>query len=249
MYFKIRGNGEYKLKFEDNNVIKYSLTSNSRLIAAAQKQQDFKSNFFKSPTIHEITDSSFTMEYINGESFIDFFIRASKRDLDGLILKLDGYFKERIVGDYYLPIDIIIDKLKTLPNTEYLIDFLRDKKTIKIKAGLCHGDMTLSNMIFAEEIYLIDFLDSYMESPTMDILKLRQDTNLYWSFNMIDKVSDKIKLKIGLNYIDEWLNSTFDMEYYNLLQCINLHRIFPYAKDSQIVEYLNKNIYKLCEHL
>ena len=104
-------------------------------------------------------------------------------------------------------------------------------------------------MIFAEDIYLIDFLDSYMETPTIDILKLRQDTHLHWGFNMVDNVRDVVKIKIGLGYIDEWIMDTFDIDQYNLLQSINLFRIFPYTDDPKIKEYLTRNIRKLCERL
>lgn len=249
MSFKIKGNSGYTLQIEKNKVIKRALTDDPRLVISAHKQQEFKSSFFKTPKVYDITDSSFTMEYINGDSFIEFLSRASKRDLDGLIARLDGYFKERIVGECNIPISVFKEKLKSLPHAWKLLDYINDKDSINVKVGLCHGDMTFSNMIFAEDIYLIDFLETYIDSPTMDILKLRQDTQLYWSFNMIKKSLDPIKVKIGLQYIDEWITSTFDVENYNILQCINLYRIFPYTNDSKIEEYLKQNICKLCGHL
>lgn len=249
MSFKISGNSQYRLRLEKNKVIKEALTDDTRLVVSARKQQEFKSSFFKTPKVYDIDKSSFTMEYINGDSFIEFLSRASKRDLDGLIARLDGYFKERIVGDCYIPISVFREKLKLLPESQELLNYIKDKDSINIKVGLCHGDMTFSNMIFAEDVYLIDFLDAYIDSPTMDILKLRQDTQLYWSFNMIKKPLDPVKVKIGLQYIDEWITSTFDIDHYNILQCINLYRIFPYTSNPKIEKYLKQNIYKLCEHL
>jgi len=115
--------------------------------------------------------------------------------------------------------------------------------------GNCHGDMTLSNMIFGKDIYLIDFLDSYIESPTLDLIKLRQDTHLYWSLNMIDKTTDLTKIKLGLNYIDNWILDNYKIEDYELLQIINLLRIYPYTKDEKIINWLDTNIKKLCELL
>jgi len=248
MPFKVKGNSGYRLKRDNNLVVKYAEQYDERLIKSAQKQKEFKSNYFKTPQVYDITNSSFTMEYINGDSFIDFFTRASKRDLDGLILKLDNYFKERIVGQYNLPMDVIKEKLISIPNATHLLEYVDKFDYINIKIGKCHGDLTFSNMVFAEDVYLIDFLDSYIESPTMDIVKLRQDTQLYWSLNMVDKVKDEIKIKLGLNYIDKWITNTFDIEHYNLLQTINLYRIYPYTNNPLILEYLNQNINKLCEH-
>ena len=109
--------------------------------------------------------------------------------------------------------------------------------------------MTLSNMIFAEDIYLIDFLDSYIESPTMDIIKLRQDTHLYWSLNMVNDITDLTKIKLGLKYIDNFLLNNYNVDEYYFLQIINLIRIFPYTIDKETEDWLTKNINELCEHL
>lgn len=247
MPFKIKGNSNYELKLENNIVTKYSTVEDPRLIVSANKQNEFKSNYFKTPKIYEINESSFSMEYINGESFIEFFGRASKRDLDGLIYKIDGYIQENILGDYNLPIDILKQKIKQIPSAKNVLINFKEKEYIKVKVGKCHGDFTFSNMVFAENIYLIDFLDSYIDSPTIDIVKIRQDTHLYWSLNMVNDVRDVIKVKLGLKYIDDWITSKYPVEDYNLLQAINLSRIIPYAKTPKIQEYLKQNITKLCE--
>ena len=130
-----------------------------------------------------------------------------------------------------------------------MLPLLDNELDIRIKVGLAHGDMTLSNMIFTDEIYLIDFLDSYIESPTMDLVKLRQDTHLHWSLNMISSVTDLSKIKLGLSYIDDWLVENYPIEKYELLQIINLQRIYPYTNNVKIKKYLETNINKLCEIL
>lgn len=249
MDFKVKGHSNYKLEINNDFVIKSAEKSDSRLKKSALKQQTFKSNFFKTPYVENITDCSFSMKYINGESFSQFFTNASKRDLDNLISKIDGYLQERIVGEMDLPKLVLENKLKSLPNGESLLPILDNIDSISIKVGLSHGDMTLSNMIFAEDIYLIDFLDSYIESPTMDLVKLRQDTHLYWSLNMVTDTLDETKIKLGLQYIDNWLVDTYPIKEYEILQIINLFRIYPYTNDEKIKKYLSKNINKLCELL
>ena len=189
------------------------------------------------------------MEYIQGQSFSEFFNLATKYDLDLLIEKLDGYFSETIIGEINLPVSVLTNKLTSLPNNENLLSLLSNKEFIKVKVGNCHGDMTLSNMIFDNNIYLIDFLDSYIESPTMDIVKLRQDTHLLWSLNMVDTPLDLTKIKIGLEYIDKWICANFNVDDYEILQIINLLRIYPYSTDEKIKIWIDKNIKKLCEHL
>lgn len=249
MDFKVKGHSNYNLKLHENVVTKSSVNDDARLVKSALKQKEFKSDYFKSPNVVEINKDSFLMEYIQGESFSQFFTLATKRDLDGLIRKLDGYFKERIIGETTLPIQILKDKLKSIPSGNNLLYLLENEFDIKIKVGLSHGDMTLSNMIFTDEIYLIDFLDSYIESPTMDLVKLRQDTHLHWSLNMVNSVTDLSKIKLGLSYIDNWLVKNYPIEKYELLQIINLQRIYPYTDDTKIKNYLETNINKLCKLL
>jgi tRNA A-37 threonylcarbamoyl transferase component Bud32 len=250
MDFKVKGHSKYKLSLiDDNYVKKYTDLSDDRLVLSAKKQNKFKSNFFKKPEIISIDDTSFIMKYIRGKSFAEFLELASKSDLDFLIEKLDGYFSETIVGEIELPIEVLKNKINSLNLGKKFVSLLDNKSTIKIYVGNCHGDMTLSNMIFSNNIYLIDFLDSYIESPTMDLVKLRQDTHLYWSLNMIDKTTDFTKIKLGLKYIDNWILNNYKIEDYNLLQVINLLRIYPYTTDEKILNWLDENIKHLCEHL
>lgn len=249
MDFKVKGHSKYTLYREKSLVIKSSDTHDERLYKAAQKQKNFKSNYFKTPKVHEIHNSFFIMDYIRGHSFVEFFEMASKEDLDFLIEKLDGYFKENIVSCINLPIEVLKNKLTSLNIEKKIVSLLNNKSHISVYVGNSHGDMTLSNMIFGKDIYLIDFLDSYIESPTMDLVKLRQDTHLYWSLNMVDKTTDLTKVKLGLKYIDNWINDNYKIGDYELLQLINLLRIYPYSTDKKINNWLDKNIKELCEHL
>ena len=250
MDFKVRGHSKYKLKLENNLVTKYHYKDDDRLVASANKQTEFISKYFKTPKVLDIQSNKFEMEYISGYSFSQFLTSASKRDLDGFINKIDGYLKENIIGELNVPIQLFINKIKSIDfNSDLLLSKIKDKKDIKIKVGLSHGDMTLSNMIFAEDIYLIDFLDSYIESPTMDIVKLRQDTHLYWSLNMVNDITDLTKIKLGLKYIDNFLLNNYNVEEYYFLQRINVIRIFPYTIDKETEDWLTKNINELCEHL
>lgn len=249
MDFKVKGHSKYNLTKEENVVVKSSTDIDDRLVLSAKKQQNFKSSFFKTPDVLGITNSSFSMEYIEGKSFKEYFLLATKNDLDFLIKSLKGYFDETIVGKIDVSTDILKNKINSLNIGKNFVSLLDKKNTIPMLVGKCHGDMTLSNMIFGKDIYLIDFLDSYIESPTMDLVKLRQDTHLHWSLNLIESPRDLTKLKLGLKYIDEWIRDEYLIEEYNLLQIINLLRIYPYVKDDRMNTWLDSNIKRLCEHL
>ena len=97
---------------------------------------------------------------------------------------------------------------------------------------------------------MLDFLDSYINTPIIDIVKIKQDLYYHWSLNMLDKYNDteiyKIKQvsmfiwdKISKNYID--LIETKD---FKIIESINFLRIEPYIKDEMKL-LLDESIKKL----
>ena len=109
---------------------------------------------------------------------------------------------------------------------------------------VCHGDLTLSNILFnGNNYYLIDFLDSFIETPLMDIVKLRQDTAYLWSPLMYTGTYDVTRLNIICNKIDRDLDKYFSQyewyrRYYDMFQLLNFFRILQYAKEEKVVSYL-----------
>eukprot|EP00744_Colponema_vietnamica_P017832 GILI01025106.1.p1 GENE.GILI01025106.1~~GILI01025106.1.p1 ORF type:complete len:440 (+),score=77.59 GILI01025106.1:48-1367(+) len=94
-----------------------------------------------------------------------------------------------------------------------LAKYLRDKgqasRHIRIPLGTCHGDFTLSNVLVLTpltgdglplspraqsketfRIALIDFLDSFVESPLADMAKLCQDLKYGWTLRLMSTPSD-----------------------------------------------------------
>lgn len=127
---------------------------------------------------------------------------------------------------------------------EKISDFFSTIDEIEIPYGICHGDLTFSNILFnGNNYYLIDFLDSFIESPLIDIVKIRQDSKFEWSQLMYTKPYDKIRLKIISQKIDEQIDSYFCKyewykKYYIPFQIMNLLRVLQYAKDENVVTYL-----------
>ena len=251
MDFKVKGHSDSKLYIKNDNGINLVVkeSENIRLLKSINKHSEFNSKYFKTPNIHSIyTDANpnlaYTMDYINGYSFFEFLNLCSKNDLDKFISKLEGYFNETILDTIKIPTNIFVEKLNKIGYYDDYYFIFNGQESLDVYTGKCHGDMTLSNMIFKDnDIYLIDFLDSYIESPTMDLIKLRQDTHINWSFNMTDtKSSDLIKSKIALKYIDDWIVDTYDMSNYKILQIINLARILPYTHDFNIKNFIQEKI-------
>ena len=111
--------------------------------------------------------------------------------------------------------------------------------------GMCHGDLTFSNILFnGNNYYLIDFLDSFIESPLLDIVKIRQDTAYLWSTLMYHKPFDKVRVHIISEKIDKAIDEYFTgkyewyRKYYMPLQLMNFLRILQYGREEKVVAYL-----------
>lgn len=118
-----------------------------------------------------------------------------------------------------------------------------------LPVGMCHGDLTFSNILFnGNNYYLIDFLDSFIESPLLDIVKIRQDTSYLWSTLMYNKPFDKVRLSIISEKIDVAIDEYFSgryqwyRDYYMPLQLMNFLRILQYGHDDKVISYLKKVI-------
>ena len=94
---------------------------------------------------------------------------------------------------------------------------------------------------------MIDFLDSFIESPIIDMVKLRQDTAYQWSPLMYAGEYDITRLSIVCSKIDKELDSCFSKYewyrlYYSIFQLLNFFRILQYAHERKVISYLKKSI-------
>ena len=119
---------------------------------------------------------------------------------------------------------------------------------VVIPVGPCHGDLTLSNILFKKEsLHLIDFLDVFVESPLQDMVKIRQDTRHLWSLGQYSGTYDYVKLRLALEYLDDrfdhyFRKHRFYRSYYLPFQILNLLRIFPYCVKEESRTFLSNNL-------
>lgn len=250
----------------------------NRLELQGLKQRDAAYNMdipgISVPIISEInkTDSSVTlkMNYVYSKNFVNYFEYAGFEQITNFINAMRKFLIYEIrnsvmktVKASVLKEKFIDVKNKTLSNTvlkndSEIIDIIdksehifNNVKDMQMPIGMCHGDLTFSNILFSDNNYhLIDFLDSFVESPLLDIVKLRQDSAYLWSQLMYSGNCDTIRLKIIAKKIDSEIDkfaSQFDWynDNYKIFQLMNFLRILQYAKDTTVINYLKNVINQL----
>lgn len=247
----------------------------TRLVLQAEKQKAAAAveyQHIRVPQIYEIDKTDETvvvkMQYVYSKNFIEFFEQAGFEQIDYLVGALK-YFIEYEINQCRLETlapEIFRDKFadikeKCLSNPLYQDDdivkdiLVRSEKVfadlsdILIPVGLCHGDLTFSNILFnGNNYYLIDFLDSFVETPLQDIVKIRQDTAYRWSQLMYTKRYDAVRLHIVMEKIDREIDAYFSnkyqwyREYYQVMQLMNILRILPYAHEQRVIDYLKATL-------
>ena len=268
MEFNIKGHSGCKIEVRDNKVIKIASDKkySDRLFLQYDKQLKFKNKDMSTPVTYSTgTDNGcfwFEMEMIPFKTFDYFMLTSDKKMLDFVAKKVVNFIKDNISGTKKVSSDILINKYETTKDKIFIkhgIDFnylnnlfydLDDE--IEIPDGYCHGDLTFSNMLFDNtDIVFIDFLDTFLDTPLQDIVKIRQDSKYFWSLNLVNKIQDSVKVKQSLNYIDECIKEEFSecdfyKKYYKHFQVLNLLRILPYSKDKKHIDKLIKEIRLLC---
>lgn len=245
----------------------------NRLLLQAEKQKVAGSVAYQHIRVPEVFDivkeqdkTVIKMQYVYSKNFIEFFEQAGFEQINYLIGALK-YFLEYEIDQCHtesVPASIFQVKFEEVKGKTLVNPLCKDDAEIKeilekadkvfyavdglqIPVGLCHGDLTFSNVLFnGNNYYLIDFLDSFVETPLQDIVKIRQDTRYYWSQLMYTKQYDAVRLRIVCNKIDQEIDSYFRNKYqwyadnYKIMQLMNILRILPYVYEERVVNYLKK---------
>lgn len=242
-----------------------------RLALQAEKQQvaaKTKHQHIRVPGIFAIKRTDKTtivkMEYVYSRNFIEFFEQAGFEQVNYLIAALKSFVEWEISQCEMTTVSAdvfrtkfaeIAEKVSVNPlykGNEQIADVMQcaekvfdELANLTIPVGTCHGDLTFSNILFnGNNYYLIDFLDSFIETPLQDIVKLRQDTRYRWSQLMYTKEYDAMRLSIVLDKIDAAIDAHFSAhydwyrQYVNVMQLMNMLRILPYAHEEKVVQYL-----------
>jgi hypothetical protein len=259
----IIGSSGCLLNIDSDYIIKksFAIDYNKRLINQMNKQKNFH-NFSVYRAVN-VLDSfigddnlfSFKMEFINSPDLIDLLSVCEIDVIYSFIENIKIYFNNFSVSDTKIPVSILEKKVENIlidfPDELLVNKFNELKSDIFIPICPCHGDFSLSNMLFdSDTIYLFDFLDTFLETPLQDIVKIRQDTKYLYFLNLQkEKNFNYSRLKIIMDFIDCKLDEFFQSfdyyRYYRLFQFINFLRILPYTKNNNRENFIKKILYNI----
>ena len=256
----------------------YDLNYLDRLQIQAKKQQSAEQlelQHIRVPKIFNVFKDNYSvtikMEYVYSKNFIGYFEYAGFEQISYFIKALCLFLNYEINNSPLLIVngDIVKRKFDDVYKKTINNEALQNDKEIKklmdqsaihfanvkdmlLPVGKCHGDLTFSNILFnGNNYYLIDFLDSFIESPLLDIVKIRQDSAYLWSRLMFEGNYDEIRLKIVADKIDKEIvhyASQYEwFHYYPLFQLMNFLRVLQYAHEEKVIVYL-KHIIKQLLH-
>lgn len=255
-----------RLQLIDGHKIRKSSSDKNydqRLMQQINKQKLFSKINFKNIRAPIIFDTNFEnagghyfdMEYVTGHSFDLFFSHCSVESINFVLEVLlnyintlakntknysDNAFKKRIWSK--------IDSLMAKSKYPDFLNYIRGVEMSGIPNTFCHGDLTFSNIIFdSEELYFIDFLDSFVDSFLCDLVKLKQDLYYHWNLH-IQKV-DNLRIRQIFNYLWKHLESRYHHYIHSnafmILDALNLLRIEPYLTDAYQKNSLNSLLKRL----
>lgn len=201
------------------------------------------------------------MPYIEGISAENFSIYGTRKIADVISETLSELimFELSKSVDTEIAVSIFINKLNSIylltkddtvkSYVMKLISMLESKiESITLPLGPCHGDLTLSNMIYTstEGLALIDFLFTYLESPLQDISKIKQDYDYGWSFR---KTTPPLNLKSKIftqSHYPEIINKVKKLYPFEdfLVTAMTLLRIAPYVSDDETAVWLKNTLNK-----
>ena len=252
------------LKLVGNNVIRKSSPTkqfNQRLEHQINKQVSFSNTIYTNiytPKIYNSTPGCFDMEYIPGENYMDFFSKASKEDLDLTYINLTNYFDTIQSNKKYYNSKVVKSKLNNKLNSlssnsqyknfiNYIIDKVNTLEFNNIPKTFCHGDLSLTNIIFYKKrLYFIDFLDSYIDTFIVDLVKIQQDLQYKWALNIHN---GNLRTDQSFNYL--WgkiytkYQEYYSLEFTKIVNILNWLRIEPYLTQPKHKEVLNHIITNL----
>lgn len=206
---------------------------------------------------------SYYMEYLTGQDCISFFETCNAKQLRTFTDNLMRYLTESLSLSVNSPFpqDAVKEKLASIQShiallanptfdqaTRALTELVPSLSDTPLLQGMHHGDLTFSNMIISLDgaIAVFDFLDSFIDSPLLDIAKLRQDSIYEWILHK-HITSDPQRVRTCFSVMNESLDAfvaeqKIPLAQVHFFELLSLLRIIPYTKETATLRFLTEQI-------
>ena len=249
---------------------------NKRLAVQAKKQATYSNPNIKVPKVLQTgyTDDGlfyFDMEYVQGITMAEYIktieigkVRSICESIVNNIVSRDSENTDVDESIFTTKIASLKEKLQPQNNPVIndAIELLNKHSWKRFRKTQCHGDLTLENIIVKDnQLYLIDFLDSFYDCWIMDISTIMQDVQTMWSYrhDEVAEINTKLRLLVFRDILMDTVKRVSPEDYLEVYYALllKLIRIFPYTKDKETYDFLNdktKSIINIiremevCEH-
>ncbi len=199
----------------------------------------------------------FSMPYIHGDTLAEL-IKYDKNAIRFADTLAKFIFEHNSkTATYYDVRDKVLKKIDSIEpyisdkELQEGLNYLREHINIfsNIPLSYCHGDLTLENIIVTKdnELYLIDFLDSFVNSYLVDAATVLQDSLCCWSYR--NQILSDVEIENVNNFNKAFCSKIPIVEVNTIFWFLylKLYRILPYAKDNDTVQFLKQNILMIKE--
>jgi len=228
-------------------------TGSKRLANQVIKQQQFKNTEnIITPYTEIISENKIIIDLVRGHTLAEKLFTSSIQEIKNYAQRLLEIidFNLKTSSLEVFRSKICLDKLSTIKEIEETKIFPELTKQIlsikcKIPVGVCHGDLTISNCMIDIDgkLVLLDFLDTFYETPIQDIASLFQETWAEWSLLVCKKsVHGLCRFRIWLKYLEKLLFERYsEQEWWPLVEIftrIKLIRTLPYLTSDDEKKYI-----------
>lgn len=239
---------------------------NHRLIRQIEKQITLSSVIATPKVLRQGEQSGlvwFDMEYVQGHGFLSYAPLQSVARISAMTDQLAEPL--RILGTTTTgTLDPSLFRLKlielnaSLPTSPFhhshaaylsgLMDALETYSWTGVPRSLCHGDLTVENMLMCDDgdVVFIDFLDGNLSSVWMDVAKLLQDLNSGWSLRSVlwkgqtDPAARLLRTltRYIAEEIEERMGDMFPLlgDHLDQLRALQALRVLPYVRSPEVFD-------------
>ncbi len=216
------------------------------------KVPEIKENFFK---------NSYSMQYVLSENLGEHMLKHETNFAQEIIIsylnnsitdndisdssknKIINYFENKLKLNYKL------GHIKNFNIERLLWRFSRSIKLNRVTEGWNHGDFSFENILVPRDgksIYVIDFLDSPVNTPLIDLGRIYLDLSLGW-WNSNKKINELNSQILGFKLKIENLAVTrdIDLEVVRLFALFACVRIMPYTKNPTRIGFLKSYFHEM----